>query len=159
MKEKIKKIVTTIVILLIALLLLVGIYWYMKSHERIEIDDNARKYEANIQRPEDWGEGRIAVPGYGEIQMEEDGEYLPVALYNPSENPCYFVFHVTVEGQELYKSKLVPPGEAITNAKLSKKISKGTHEVTIKIDTYDLSDGKTQMNGSEVKAKIITYSK
>lgn len=159
MKEKIKKIMIVSIILLLAIGLVIGVYLLMNSHDGIDIDSNAKKYEANIQRPEDWGNSRIAIPGYGDIRMEENTDIFHVALYNPSDNPCYFVFHVIIEGKELYKSKLVPPGEAITNAKLNKKIHSGTHEVTIRIDTYDLTDGKTPMNGSEMKTKIITYSK
>lgn len=151
MKKRNKVVLTVILILVMA----GGMYLWKTREQGLDIDGNAKKYEVNIKEPEDWGNNRIAVPGYGDIEMEEGSDRFCVALYNPKENPCYFVFSVMVEGKEQYRSKLVPPGEAITNARLSEKIAGGIHEVTIKIETYDLADGKTPMNGSEVKTRII----
>ncbi|MGN0462361.1 MAG: hypothetical protein ACI4HZ_07950 [Ruminococcus sp.] len=122
----------------------------------MEVDPNAGQY--NGQQPEDKGgeaEG-IKIPGYPSITIPANKEDVTVALLNPDGNPCYFVFELVLKDTEetLYKSKLVPPGQAITDITLSKPLTAGEHNAVIKISTYSLED-QSPMNGANVETVLI----
>jgi hypothetical protein len=57
-------------------------------------------------------------------------------------------------GESLYKSKLVPPGKAITEITMARALSAGQYEATIKISTTSLEDGSA-MNGANVETVLI----
>ena len=77
-------------------------------------------------------------------------------LVNPEGNPCYFTFEIVLKetGESLYQSKLVPPGQAITEITMSKALSAGEYQATIKITTTSLEDGSA-MNGANVETVLI----
>ena len=121
-----------------------------------DIDQNAGKYEGS--KPEDKGgevKG-IKIPGYPSITIPANQTDVTVALLNPEGNPCYFVFELALKdtGETLYKSKLVPPGQAITNITLSKPLDTGEHNAVIKISTFSLED-QSAMNGANVETVLI----
>lgn len=122
----------------------------------MEVDPNAGQY--NGEKPEDKGgeaEG-IKIPGYPSITIPANKEDVTVAFLNPEGNPCYFVFELVLKDTEetLYKSKLVPPGQAITDITLSKPLTAGEHNAVIKISTYSLED-QSPMNGANVETVLI----
>ena len=98
----------------------------------------------------------IKIPGYPSITLPKDQKTVNVALLNPEGNPCYFTFEIVLKdtGESLYKSKLVPPGKAITEITMSKALSAGQYEATIKITTTSLEDGSA-MNGANVETVLI----
>lgn len=115
------------------------------------IDPNAG--DCNGQQPEDKGGAAtgIKIPGYPSITLPANTKDVTVALLNPEGNPCYFVFDIVLKdtGESLYQSKLVPPGQAITNITLSSALKVGEYDATIKISTYSLTD-QSAMNGANV---------
>ncbi len=98
----------------------------------------------------------IKIPGYPSITLPKNQETVNVALINPEGNPCYFTFELVLKdtGESLYKSKLVPPGKAITQITMSKALSAGEYDATIKITTTSLEDGSA-MNGANVETVLI----
>jgi len=98
----------------------------------------------------------IKIPGYPSITLPKDQKTVNVALLNPEGNPCYFTFEIVLKdtGESLYKSKLVPPGKAITEITMSKALSAGQYEATIKITTTSVADGSA-MNGANVETVLI----
>ena len=97
----------------------------------------------------------IKIPGYPSITLPKDQKTVNVALLNPEGNPCYFTFEIVLKdtGESLYKSKLVPPGKAITEITMSRALSAGEYNATIKITT-SLEDGSA-MNGANVETVLI----
>lgn len=121
-----------------------------------DIDPNAGKYTG--EEPEDKGgesEG-IKIPGYPSITVAKDSENVTMALLNPEGNPCYFKFELVLKDTDetIYESKLVPPGQAITDVTLTKPLSEGEHEAVIKISTFSLTD-QSAMNGANVETVLI----
>ena len=57
-------------------------------------------------------------------------------------------------GELLYESKLVPPGNAITEITMSKALPAGEYDATIKISTLSL-DGTTALNGANEETVLI----
>ena len=98
----------------------------------------------------------IKIPGYPSITLPKDQKTINVALLNPEGNPCYFTFEIVLKdtGERLYKSKLVPPGKAITEITMSKALPAGEYNATIKITTASLTDGSA-MNGANVETVFI----
>lgn len=152
-----KKLVIIGVLIVIIAALCVGGYFLLNKSGGQKIDSNAKKFEVKVERPKDMKKDQIAIPGYADIHVENGSDEINVALFNPNGNPCYFKFTVMIdEGKEvIFESGLIPPGEAVTKSKLNKKMTTGTYPITIKIDTYDLDDRKTEMNGSQVKTNIV----
>ena len=98
----------------------------------------------------------IKIPGYPSITLPKDQKTVSVALLNPEGNPCYFTFEIVLKetGESLYKSKLVPPGKAITEITMARALSAGQYEATIKISTTSMEDGSA-MNGANVETVLI----
>ena len=98
----------------------------------------------------------IKIPGSPSITLPKDQKTVNVALLNPEGNPCYFTFEIVLKdtGESLYKSKLVPPGKAITEITMSKALPAGEYDATIKITTTSLADGSA-MNGANVETVLI----
>lgn len=121
-----------------------------------DIDPGAKDYSG--AKPEDKGgeaEG-IAIPGYPSIGLPADTKDVQVALLNPKDNPCYFTFELVLKDtdENLYTSKLVPPGKAVTEITLSRALENGEYDATIKITTSSLTD-QSPMNGANVETVLI----
>ena len=124
----------------------------------LDIDENAGDWngEQLPDKTEDKPAVGIKIPGYPSITLPKDKKTVNVALVNPEGNPCYFTFEIVLKetGESLYKSKLVPPSKAITEITMSRALSAGEYDATIKITTTSLADGSA-MNGANVETVLI----
>lgn len=122
-----------------------------------DIDGRASKYNSSLKRPADMDSSEILVPGYDDWTMKAGTDKLYMALMNPKDNPCYFQFTVVKNDNKevLFKTKLVPPGSAVTEITLPHKMKQGIYPITVKIISYSLMDPKKKMNGAEIKTRII----
>ena len=166
---------TLIVVLIVLLLLVVGAVtvalnwntWFgdpiptgpsTSQNGNLEIDENAGNWNGQtlLDKTEDAPAVGIKIPGYPAITLPKDQKTVNVALLNPEGNPCYFTFELVLKdtGETLYKSKLVPPGQAITEITMSKALSAGEYNATIKITTTSLEDSSA-MNGANVETVLI----
>lgn len=122
-----------------------------------DVDPNAGTWQGQ-QLPDKSGEEAkgIQIPGYPSITIPADTKNVTVAFLNPEGNPCYFTFELVLKdtGEVLYTSKMVPPGQAIYEAELSRPLEKGEYNATIKIKTASLEDGSA-MNGADVETVLI----
>lgn len=167
-----KKITLSTKKLAIAVLLVIGLLgggvyigihwndWFGEKDPIADIDDNAQDWNSNLPNDDDKstankGEG-IAIPGYPSIELPKDTKDVQLVLLNPEGNPCYFTFELVLKdtNETIYKSKQVSPGKAITNLTLSKPLSEGTYQATIKITTNSLKD-MSVMNGAHVETELI----
>lgn len=128
------------------------------STGELEIDENAGDWNGQTlpDKTDDAPAVGIKIPGYPSITLPKDQKTVNVALLNPEGNPCYFTFEIVLKetGESLYKSKLVPPGKAITEITMARALSAGQYEATIKISTTSLEDGSA-MNGANVETVLI----
>ncbi|MGN0537125.1 MAG: hypothetical protein ACI4M3_04020 [Acutalibacteraceae bacterium] len=164
-----------IIALLIFLLLLIGgivigLNWnnwfgensqpvYNSSVSQItdpDIDPNAGHWTSMPPEENSSEQVGIKIPGYPSITIPADQKDITVLLLNPEGNPCYFTFELVLKdtNETLYKSKLVPPGQAITNITLSRPLSAGEYNAVIKISTTSLKD-QSAMNGANVETVLI----
>jgi hypothetical protein len=79
-----------------------------------------------------------------------------MALMNPEGNPCYFKFEIVLKdtGETIYESQYVPPGKTISDVTLTRPLSEGEYNATIKISTVAL-DQQTPLNGANVETVLI----
>ena len=124
----------------------------------LDIDENAGDWNGQTlpDKTDDAPAVGIKIPGYPSITLPKNQQTVNVALLNPEGNPCYFTFEIVLKGtgESLYKSKLVPPGKAITEITMSRALSAGEYNATIKITTTSLEDGSA-MNGANVETVLI----
>lgn len=120
-----------------------------KQEAKLGIDPGAGKYNPEIGMPENMDPTKIALPGFEGLVMNAGSDKLYAALWNPETNPCYFKFSLELKetGEILYESGLVPPGKAITEETLTRKMDEGKYLVLVKMDTFSLEDDTQPLNG------------
>ncbi len=158
-----------VVLLLIAGGVAVGINWNRwfgseapKTEAQNEVfqpdlDPNAESWIGE-KIPDKSGEEAVGIkiPGYPSITIPADQQEVAVSLLNPEGNPCYFTFELVLKdtNETLYTSKLVAPGQAISNITLSKSLPAGEYPATLRITTTSLEDGSA-MNGANVETVLM----
>ena len=165
---------TLIVALIVLLMLVVGAVtaalnwnnWFGDIHDGpsssqtgdFDIDPDADDWDGQKlpDKTEDAPAAGIKIPGYPSITLPKNQKTVNVALLNPEGNPCYFTFEIVLKdtGESIYKSKLVPPGKAITEITMSRALPAGEYNATIKITTTSVADSST-MNGANVETVLI----
>ncbi len=154
-----------LLLLLLAALLALGALWLHQQQDDITpeptvgtdptMDTDALPYEPSNITNQVVDENYIALPGYSEVSMAADTNYMQIALWNPSANTCLFRFSILMDDEVLYESGLVEPGYAVQEQYLSRSIAEGTYDAVIKIQCYDLEDTTAELNGGEINIKVI----
>lgn len=109
-----------------------------------------------VQSSQQLGFDSISIPGKESMKIQANAKSVSVDLYNPENNKCYFEISILLEdGTELYKSKLVKPGQNIYKINLNKELAKGTYNATIHYSTYTMDGNYTPLNGANVPVKLI----
>ncbi len=122
-----------------------------------DIDPNAGTWDGST--PKDKSESSavgIKIPGYPSITLPANQKNVTMALLNPEGNPCYFKFEIVLKdtGETIFESKLVPPGQALTDITLSRALEAGEYNAVIKITTSSL-ETLSAMNGANVETVLI----
>lgn len=99
----------------------------------------------------------IAIPGMESMTVKADSKNASVKLYNPEGNNCYFEISIILfdEDNEIYKSKLIKPGQQLYEIELNKALKKGTYKATLHYNTYTMDGDYTPLNGANVPFDII----
>lgn len=120
-----------------------------------EIDPNAKDYESENGSIGNGSSDSIAIPGYADVVWKANTKNVQMVLLNPQGNPCYFRFTLILKesGEVLYTSGLVPPGQAVTDLRLSRALEKGNYNLLISIETFSLND-RSAMNGANVETGL-----
>ena len=164
---------TLIVLVIVSLLLIaggiiIGLNWNNWFGDTPDTPAGTEAFNPDIDpNAGDWtggdlpdkGDGQstgIQIPGYPSITLPADTQTVSVALLNPEGNPCYFTFELVLRDTDevLYSSKLVPPGQVISQITLSRALPAGEYDAIIRITTSSLEDGSA-MNGADVVTTLI----
>lgn len=110
------------------------------------------KVDPNTSEPQPSASDTISIPGYDTIKLKANTEQQSVALFNPSENQCYFMISILLpDGQEIYRSSMIAPGHMLSSIQLNRALSVGIHKnATLQYSCYSLADLQP-MNGASVK--------
>ncbi|MBE5780198.1 MAG: tRNA (uracil-5-)-methyltransferase [Clostridiales bacterium] len=98
----------------------------------------------------------IAIPGYGTIALKAGERDQRVNFFNPEGNNCYFVLSLQLkDGEEIYRSQMIPPGKRITAIHLVRALDAGRYEdALLCYDCYSLNDDLTPLNGAEIVVEL-----
>lgn len=116
------------------------------------IEANLGEDDTSSTRPSG---SQIEIAGFSSWHIPAgETENLPITLKNPDGNPCYFSFSIILSnGETIYQSDMVPPGEAIKKITINRALSAGEYAATIHIDTNALDDGRA-MNKADLNLTI-----
>ena len=144
-------------VVLCAICVIVGIFFGHKinydSSQGVVLDNNASSV-AETTSPENSSQG-IKIPGYADIEINSGVTNFPITLLNPSGNPCYFKFTLSLKetGEKLGSTDYVKPGDSINGIELSTPLEQGEYTLDINIQTKSL-DTQEAMNGASVQTKL-----
>lgn len=157
-RERLPPLLVLLLLLLLAGALIVGLNWnswFGKDSFNPNIDEGAGVWVGEKPRDAGGEQTGIKIPGYPSVTIPADTRTVDMALLNPEGNPCYFTFELVLKdtGETLYTSKMVPPGQAITQVTLARPLPAGEYNAVIKITTAALEDGGA-MNGANVETVL-----
>lgn len=93
--------------------------------------------------------GSIDIPGYTEMKASVETGELDVTLYNPEDNPCYFVISLLVEDKTLYQSGLLPPGKALYRPQGDASVPEGDYKAVLQYECFHL-ETREPLNGAAI---------
>ncbi len=119
-------------------------------------DDSPVDYEWVLPEGVQTNPDQIVLPGYVELTFPAGEQIIEIVLPNPASNPRYFRYTLILEetGEVLYQSRLIAPGKAVLEIKLSRPRDKGDYSLLVGIDSVSIADGRTPMNGGEQKVLL-----
>ncbi len=93
----------------------------------LDLDPNAGNWDGKLPEDDEEEEVGIKIPGYPSITIAKESEHVRMALLNPEGNPCYFKFVIVLNdsGEQIFESKYVAPGDAITDVALTRPLAEG----------------------------------
>ena len=154
-----------IILILLAITLLAGIMIGLRlfggggKGDGLTIDKAAEKWQGDelvIEKDlNNAGSDAYKVYGYFESTMNI-GRSANIPMLNPHDNKCYFQFTLILDedGEVLYKSDWVPPGNGVLRQQLSRALDSGVHGVTLKISAMGVEEPHYMMNGTDAKMKL-----
>lgn len=148
-----------IIIISIIVVLAIGLYFVFAigdnskqtSQFNPEFEENQTKEHATTGSKKG-----IEIPGYTNIVIPSGKTDVEVDFFNPKENKVYFEIALILNDtqEEIYKSKLISPGQHLYNINLNKPLKKGNYDMTIKYSTYSLDEKYTPKNGAVVECVL-----
>ena len=66
-----------------------------------------------VAQPADDGETTLYVPVLDSVTFLPESDVQTITLGNPDENTLYMAFHITFQGETVYKSPLLTPGDGV----------------------------------------------
>ncbi|NBA40645.1 hypothetical protein [Enterococcus hirae] len=163
--EKIKKKRSVLLILLLFVVIggIVGYFFFRDSPVSDLFDSNAKDYQSNIKKPEDWPKSKIAFPAYGDMQIEEGTDKLYIALVNPDFNEANLQYILYLNGEnksdEFYETGLISPGKAVTEVSLPRKLAKGEYTIYLHTKAFAPKDPDTKLNSVQTSFKLTVLEK
>ena len=96
------------------------------------------------------------IPGYSTAEMKEGDTTLTLSIGNPKANTVGFFATLKLQnGDVLYESELLKPGQGLTEIPLTHTLSKGTYNATVVYKCVLLDEENTPLNAAESGFKLI----
>ena len=71
-------------------------------------------------------------------------------LYNPENNACYFRISLLLDGEALWRSDLLAPGQTAPQQTLSRALAAGEYSAVLKYECFADEAETVPLNGSEI---------
>ena len=144
-----------IALLIICLVLIFVKCEHDESQTNITPDDSAVHWEGeqDLSKPIVNDKPAIAIPGIKELVFSAGTKTQQVNFYNPEENNCYFKMGLYVDGDLMWESGNVAPGDGYYTIELNKSLPAGERVGLLHIRCFK-QDG-TELNSAQVKFNLI----
>lgn len=161
MKGKQKKLLAVLGLILLAVFVVGGIFFY-RSANKGPITNYEADFLPEFEEQQTWQTQEaflargIRIPGYTTIPIAANTTQVDVELYNPEENEVYFqiAFFLKETGEKIYESKLIKPGQHLYHITLEKALEAGEHPITIQYSSFSMDDAFTPRNGASVECVL-----
>ena len=141
--KRLKIALFAIVIALVSCFIVGGVLLHASNTSKVQSVNVAEK-----------NDGTIDIPGFEKLSFKAGLKKQSVNFFNPKENACYFQITLfTEDGNILWKSKVLKPGESISKLQLNKELENGSFPAILRYDCFSLED-KSALNSAEVKLTI-----
>lgn len=97
--------------------------------------------------------GNINIPGFEALDFKADKDSQSVPFHNPKDNTCYFRLTLTLDGETLWQSDYIAPGETVGDIKLTRTLDSGEYNAKLKYECFTLQD-KSPLNGMDLDLAI-----
>lgn len=148
-----------IIILLMAFLLLCMLIYIFSSNDNgikkplLDLDGNASEWSGEQQLPGANKTKGIDIPGFKSLVLIADQRIQKVNFYNPNSNSVLFQMTLYADGEEIWNSKLVEPGNGFYEITLSQVLSEGTYDGALRYQCFR-EDG-TELNSARMHFDLI----
>ena len=96
------------------------------------------------------------IPGYSTAEMKEGDTSLTLSIGNPKANTVgFFAVLQLQDGDVLFESELLKPGQGLTEIPLTHTLSKGTYDAKVVYKCVMLDEENTPLNSAESGFKLI----
>ena len=161
-KFKKNKMIAEGAILLIAVIAVIGVLVYVRSHEEKE-PESTNGVVGVVSDGWDTGlddqpteSASIQIPGYSMAEMKEGDTSLHLSIGNPENNNCGFYATLMLEdGTVLYESELLNPGYGLTEIPLSETLQKGEYTAVVLFQCVTLDDTHAPLNSADSEFTLI----
>lgn len=155
------KIAATVLVVIITAVASIGAVNYFNNRNSVNESQEAFNPEFEDDQYREVNEagasGGIEIPGYSEIRIPQGETQVSVNFYNPESNSVYFEISLSLAEteEEIYKSKLLSPGQHLYEIDLLSSLDAGEYEMIITYNTYAMDDAYTPKNGATVNCKLV----
>jgi len=95
----------------------------------------------------------IKIPGYEALDFKAGETEQDSRFHNPQNNACYFRLTLTLDGETLWQSDYIAPGEKVGKITLARSLGKGDYQAKLNYECFTLQD-KSPLNGAEIDLAI-----
>lgn len=157
-----KKLLALLLSLIALIVLLGGMWWFNKNTSNttasgLPISATEKMSSAEIKKYAEnvVDKSNVTLQVYPKVKIQSDGKTGKMFIQNVPSNETGQVATLKEKdtGEVLYTSDLLEPKYQVSDIKLKKKLSKGTHKGIVTITFYDLKE-KKQIGRSNVQVTI-----
>ena len=97
----------------------------------------------------------IALPQFAWLNMEADKTEQPLTFDNPQRNFAHFRVSLVMDGETLWESELLAPGETSKPVTLSKPLAAGEYQVELCYACFADAEGTSPLNGARSPVRLV----
>ena len=84
------------------------------------------------------------------LSLQAGAQEQSMPLYNPENNACYFRISLLLDGEALWRSDLLAPGQTAPQQTLSRALAAGEYSAVLKYECFADEAETEPLNGSEI---------
>ena len=96
----------------------------------------------------------ISIPGFDFLSLQAGTQEQSLPLYNPENNACYFRISLLLDGETLWRSDLLAPGQNAPQQTLSRTLAAGEYSAVLKYECFADEAETVPLNGSEISLTL-----